>query len=183
TDGVLDISSVRHPGADDPEIAAIEIVPTGSSQGPPSTPTVTAKTPAAGATGVGLATTVSATFSLPMDATTMTSSTFTLPAAGSSTPIAATVSYDAATKTATLTPTLPAILAGGTSYTARLETTIKAADGIALAAPVTWSFSTSACPCRLFTDSATPALLPAATGGWEVGVKIKVDQPMLLTAL
>src|SRR5262249_50236266 len=57
-------------------------------------PTVTAVAPAAGATGVVTSTTVKATFSEPMDASTITTTSFQLKtAAGSVVP--ATVSYDA----------------------------------------------------------------------------------------
>src|SRR5438128_4450191 len=73
-----------------------------------------------------------------MDATTITSSSFTLSGPGGA--VAATVSYNAGTTTATLTPNAP--LANNTVYTAALATTVKAADGIALAASVSWSFTT-----------------------------------------
>ncbi len=57
----------------------------------------------------------------------------------------------------TLTPTVQ--LATGASYTARLDTTVQAADGVALASAVAWSFTatTAACPCSLFTQAAAPA--------------------------
>src|SRR5262249_58983292 len=48
--------------------------------------------------------------------------------------------YNAATTTATLTPSAP--LANNTTYTANLDTTVKAADGVPLAAAVSWSFTT-----------------------------------------
>src|SRR5207245_5396639 len=47
SDGVLNIQSV-YGSADDPEVAAIEVVPAGA----PTAPTVTATSPAGGATGV-----------------------------------------------------------------------------------------------------------------------------------
>ena len=58
SDGVLNIQSV-YGSADDPEVAAIEVVPASSSSGP----TVTATSPAGGATGVSTGTTATATFS------------------------------------------------------------------------------------------------------------------------
>ncbi len=76
-----------------------------------------------------------------MDASTITSSSFTLKRPDGST-VAASVGYDSATGTATLTPT--SVLAASTTYTARLETTIRAVDGTALATPVIWSFTTAA---------------------------------------
>src|SRR5207245_1484070 len=50
------------------------------------------------------------------------------------------VSYSSGASTVTLTPS--AALANNASYTASLATTIKAADGVALASAVSWSFTT-----------------------------------------
>ena len=74
-------------------------------------------TPLNGATGVSPATTVTATFSKAMNASSFTTSTFVLidPTNGW---VPATVSYDAATRVATLTPL--SALAGSTRYTPRL---------------------------------------------------------------
>jgi hypothetical protein len=113
-----------------------------------TTPTVTAKSPADSATGVPTGPgpkgqPIKATFSRAMDATTITSSSYTLTSqAGLA--VAATVTYDSATTTATLTPN--AVLANDTLYTARLEATIKAADGLPLAAAVSWTFRTALPP-------------------------------------
>src|SRR5207302_2838661 len=74
-------------------------------------PTVTANAPANNATGVALNVAPTATFSRTMDASTITSSSFTLTPSGGS-PVAATVSYSGTT--ATLTPTAP--LANNTVY-------------------------------------------------------------------
>src|SRR5436309_257118 len=104
-------------------------------------PTVTAVTPANGATAVSRAVAPTATFSRAMDATTITASSFTLsPASGNT--VAATVGYDGSTNIATVTPA--SMLAVGTTYTASLATTIKADDGMALASPFSWSFTTEA---------------------------------------
>ena len=135
TDGVLNIQSV-YGTADDPEVAAIEVVP---SAGPPPAPTVTAKTPADASTGVALAAHPTATFSRAMDAATITASSYTL--TGPSGPVPATVAYDAATNVATLTPTSD--LATSTTFTAKLDTTVKSSDGTPLASAVTWSFTTT----------------------------------------
>src|SRR6185312_12508487 len=56
------------------------------------------------------------------------------------TPIPGTVAYDDLTFRATFTP--QSALDLETSYTARLDGTIKAANGVALGAPVSWSFTT-----------------------------------------
>src|ERR671935_193228 len=92
-----------------------------------------------------------------MDATTITGSSFTLTPSGGS-PVAASVSYDGTSNTATLTPS--AALASGTTYTAKLDTTIKATDGTALSSPVSWSFTTITGPPTV--TSTTPA--DGATG-------------------
>jgi hypothetical protein len=138
SDGVLDLKAI-YGSADDPEIAAIEIVP--SSAPPPGTsPTVTTKSPIDGATGVSTSTTVTATFSEGMDATSITASSFTLKGPGG-TSVAASVAYDPATLRATLTPN--AQLTTSATYTANLAATIKASDGTPLANSISWTFTTS----------------------------------------
>jgi Domain of unknown function (DUF1929)/Malectin domain/Bacterial Ig-like domain/Bacterial Ig domain len=134
TNGTLSIKSV-YGSVDDPEITAIEVVPSG-----PTAPTVTANTPASGATGVATSVAPTATFSRAMDASTITTGTFTLSGPGGT--VAAGVSYNSTTLTATLTPL--AALAAGTTYTATLSTAVKSSDGIALASPYSWSFTTAA---------------------------------------
>jgi fibronectin type 3 domain-containing protein len=159
-----------------------------STAAPPPAPTVVARTPADGAAYVARSTSVTATFSEPMDGSTITSSSFSLLRPDGSA-VSASVSYGGG-NTATLTPSQP--LSGGTDYTARIETTVKSAGGIALAAPVVWSFATAACPCTLFSPVLTPATteLPTQdgrTGGgpwsYELGAKVRVDQPMTLSAI
>jgi hypothetical protein len=114
-----------------PEIAAIEIIP--------HAPTATPSTPAAGATGVGVGTTVSAVFSQAMDAASLTPSTVTLTGPGGAA-VPATVAYDSASKTVTLTPSAP--LAHGTAYTARLDASIRDSFGLLAGSPSTWTFTT-----------------------------------------
>jgi Concanavalin A-like lectin/glucanases superfamily/Bacterial Ig-like domain/Bacterial Ig domain len=121
-----------------------------------SAPTVTSTTPSAGANEVMVSTPVTALFSKPMQASTITSSTFTL-RDGASNPVPASVSYDAPTRTATLTPQYP--LSFSTTYTARLvaggPTDL---SGNPLAADVAWSFTTEASrpPILLVTSAANP---------------------------
>lgn len=119
----------------------------GSGGTPPpadtTAPTVTATSPASGATGVAAAANVTATFSEAMNASTVTPSTFTLQA-GPSAPVAAAVSYDSATNVATLNPN--ADLAAGTVYTATVKggsSGVKDVAGNALAADRTWTFTTA----------------------------------------
>jgi len=107
-------------------------------------PTVTQRTPAPGATGVAVGVSPTATFSEPMAAATITTSTFTLVRQGQSTPLAATVTYNGANQTATLDPT--ASLEAGVSYTATVRggaSGVKDLAGNALASDVSWSFTTA----------------------------------------
>lgn len=112
---------------------------------PTQTPSqlVTATTPADGSTGVATGVAPTATFSKEIDPSTLTAYSFTLTPAGS-TPVAATISYNSATKTVTLTPSHP--LAAGTTYTATLTPAVKSTDGTALASPFSWSFRTADAP-------------------------------------
>src|SRR4029079_4861043 len=92
-----------------------------STAGPPpdtTPPTVIASNPASGASGVDLATNVSATFSEALNASTANASSVTL-VDGSLTSVPATVPYTPANRTVTLDPN--AELAPNSSYTARLS--------------------------------------------------------------
>jgi hypothetical protein len=138
---------------------------------PPDTtpPTVTAVTPANGATNVSLGTSVSATFSEPISAASVTGTTFVLRDGGGNT-IAASVS--ASGSTATLQPSAP--LASSTTYTATLlsgASGIKDLAGNALASDFSWSFTTVTVDV---TPPASTVVFPAAAGnynaaGWNAG--------------
>ena len=121
-----------------------------ANPGTSNVPALTSRTPVSGATGIDPGTAVTATFASSLDPASVTASTFSLATAGG-TAVPASVSYDDATKTATLTPTSP--LANSTSYTAKLTTGIRSDDGTPLAAQTTWGFSTAA-----------PSVVPAVTG-------------------
>src|SRR5262247_2325582 len=108
-------------------------------------PTVTSRTPAAGAVNVRVDASVTITFSEAMDPNTVNVSTIELrdPA---SVIVPATVSYDAASSAATLDPI--ELLSAGTTYTARVkggatDPRVKDVAGNALAADVTWTFTTA----------------------------------------
>ena len=100
-------------------------------------PTVTERTPAADAVNVAVDANATATFSEAVTGVDGTSVTLANPAGGN---IAAAVTYDEATRTATLNPT--ANLAANTRYTVTLANTIGDANGNKLAA-TTWSFTTA----------------------------------------
>jgi len=107
-------------------------------------PTVSYVAPVNGAASVSVNTTVSAVFSESMDAATINSSNVEL-RNSSNVLVTATVSYNAATKTATLTPS--AALAASAVYTATIKggsSGVKDAAGNALASDYTWSFTTEA---------------------------------------
>lgn len=99
-------------------------------------PTVVTQTPIPAAIDVPVATTVTATFDEPVLNVSTTSVTLT-PMGGS--PIAATVGYAAATRTATLTPSVQ--LAANTQYAVDLTSAITDAAANSLT-PVTWTFTT-----------------------------------------
>ena len=159
------------------------VVPTTPASGivldDPSAPTVASTLPSDAAAGVAVSTGVSATFGSGMDASTITASSFTLTDASGAT-VPAVVSYSAASKTATLTPS--ASLSSGTSYTARMTTAVQDQSGRPLQFPYTWTFTTTGCPCALFSDLAAP-LNQSASGTYELGVKLQVTQPLSIRAV
>ena len=129
----------------------------GSPPADTTPPTLIATSPANGATGVSVASSVTASFSEAINASTLSSATFRL--LGPSGPIAATVSYNAAGKIATLAPS--ASLSAGISYTAMLSGTITDLAGNALATPSSWTFSTVAAPPSDTTPPTVSATTPA----------------------
>lgn len=85
---------------------------------------------------------VTATFSLAMDPTTINAATFALAPTGGAALIPASVTYNAATRVATLT-TSSALLAN-TSYTVVILGTVTTATGVAMGCSYTWTFKTAA---------------------------------------
>ncbi|MGZ4610678.1 MAG: N,N-dimethylformamidase beta subunit family domain-containing protein, partial [Actinomycetes bacterium] len=113
-------------------------------------PTVTARTPASGATNVATTTTTTATFSEAVQASTITMS-LTGP---NNSAVAGSTSYDATAQKATFTPS--AALATGTTYTVNLSGAKDAAGNTMTA--VSWSFTTAAADTTAPTITArTPA--------------------------
>jgi hypothetical protein len=106
---------------------------------PSAPPALVVRTPAPGATNVQPTSPVVVTFSRAMNATTLTSSRFRV-TRPDGTAVAGTVSYDNLTFRATFTPSAP--LALQTAYTVRLDASVRAANGVTLGAPATWSFTT-----------------------------------------
>ncbi len=157
--------------------------------GPDTTaPTVTAQSPGAGATGIATNSALTATFSEPMDAATVTSSTFELRNTATSALVTATVSYNATTNTATLTPS--ASLSATTQYTATIkggtaDPRVKDLAGNALASNFTWNFTTGAAggtgcsggTSTIWPSTTVPAIsADSDTASVELGVKFRANQ-------
>jgi alpha-tubulin suppressor-like RCC1 family protein len=108
-------------------------------------PTVSSTSPASSATGVPVSSAISATFSEPLDPSTVTAATFNLDQG-----VTGVVTYLGTT--ATFTPT--SSLAHGTTYTATLTTGIKDAAGNAMAADHSWTLTTQPSgPARPLNDT------------------------------
>jgi methionine-rich copper-binding protein CopC len=148
--------------------------PSGNSVGTPTAtcagstaPTVTAKTPVAGATGVAGTTTVTATFSEAVQGVSGT--TFTVkPGTGAA--VGAVVTYDVASRTATLDPS--ADLAANTQYTATLTggaSAVKGATGTPLAT-VSWTFTTAAAAAP--PDTTAPTVTAQSPAANTTGVAV-----------
>ena len=132
------------------------------STGDITPPTVTAVVPADSATGVALNSTVKVTFSEPMDPTTINTTTVSLKNTATTAVVAATVTYDAATRTATLTPS--AALAGNTRYTVTVTTGARDLSANGLASAFTSTFTT------LNPDNTPPTVIAVAPLNNATGV-------------
>jgi hypothetical protein len=102
-------------------------------------PTVSSVSPTNGASGVSMGTTVTVTFSEPMNAATVNATTITLQD-GSGAGVGATVSYNAATFAAVLTPN--SALAALSTYAVGVSTGVKDVAGNALGGAFSSSFTT-----------------------------------------
>lgn len=124
-------------------------------------PATTAVTPTEGAAGVGTASKVTATFASPVDPA---SPLFTVTRADTGATVTGTTTYDAATRTASFTPS--AALVDLTSYNASVSA--RNTSGISMPTPKTWTFTTA--------DSVVPTVtgtMPAAAAtGFAVGAPL-----------
>lgn len=105
---------------------------------PAPTPTVTLTSPLSGDTNVARNKVVSVNFSIPMDASSITTTTFTVKQG--ETKVLGTVSYSGTT--AKFVPAT--VLAANTLYKATLTTGVKSAEGKALSVEKQWEFTTTA---------------------------------------
>jgi ketosteroid isomerase-like protein len=115
-------------------------------------PTVVSTVPVNGATNVAVNTAISATFTGPMDATTINPTTFTLMGPGA-TVVTGSVNY--AGNTATFTPA--SVLASSTLFTATITAGAKDPTGAPLAANFVWTFTTAPPPAVTATVPAGSA--------------------------
>ncbi|MHB9140376.1 MAG: Ig-like domain-containing protein [Paludibacter sp.] len=114
-------------------------------------PVITATSPANLATNVAWNKVITATFSVPMDQSTLTTSSFTLmnganPVLGT---VATTGTVSSFTPNANLNPL--------TVYTAKISMTVKNMDGTAIAKDTTWTFTTADVVPRVITTDPTKA--------------------------
>ncbi len=129
-------------------------------------PTVISTNPANAATGVALNQKIAATFSKVMDASTITTATFTLKQG--TTAVAGTVSY--AGTTATFTPT--ANLTASTVYTATITIGAKDLAGNSLASNFVWTFTTGT---TSNTSAPTVTLTVPADKATAVGINQTIN--------
>ena len=156
----------------------------GGGGGDTTPPTVSSTSPASGATGSGINANVTATFNEAMGAATLTHDDLPAHGTGRRAVVPATVSYDAATTTATLDP--GAALANSTTYTATVRGGASGAKDSRRQRPRRrqdvelhdrGAPSSSGCPCSIWAPSATPEK-PAETrtdAALEVGVKFRAE--------
>ena len=139
-----------------------------------------ATTPANGATSVAATTELTVTFSEPMDAATISSATLELRNAANAL-VPATVTYNATTLVATLTP--GAALAPSTTYTATVlggasDPRAKDVAGNSLPANTTWSFTTVAADVTPPTVTATTPANNAVNVSRSITVTATLSEPM-----
>jgi Ice-binding-like/Bacterial Ig-like domain len=123
------------------------LVGCGREQTPVVGPVVVANSPATGATGVAVTTSISATFNEALNPATANNSTFTLTGPGG-TAVTGMITYSGST--ATFAPN--SNLAASTTYTATITTGVQDPAGIALAANFVWTFTTGTVPTVLSTN-------------------------------
>ncbi|HUG24764.1 ice-binding family protein [Piscinibacter sp.] len=139
---------------------------TTSAVGDTTAPTVLSVSPLDGTAGVCLTRVISATFSEPMDASTITTTNFGVTAGGVA--VAGTVSYDAPSRVASFSTTDVAGFAPSTAFVATIVsgvTGVRDLAGNALAADQVWGFTTGTAPCVSAVNLRTSASFGAFGGG------------------
>ncbi len=139
---------------------------TTGATGDSTAPTITALSPPNLGAGICLTKTVTATFSEPMDASTLTATNFTV--ADGTAAVAGSVSYNAASQVATFTPTAAAGFAASRTFTVTIasgNTGVKDLAGNALAANSVSTFTTGTAACLGAVNLGTAATFGAFGGG------------------
>jgi len=133
-------------------------------------PRVTSTIPVNIATGVPLNQKISATFSEPMNSTTITTATFTVTAPGG-TAVAGVVTYVAGSNTAIFAPA--ANLTASTVYTATITSGATSALGNTLAANFVWTFTTGTT-----TQTSAPTII--STNPVNGATAVPINQKILV---
>lgn len=107
-------------------------------------PAVADVAPVAGTDTAEASANATAAFSEKMDASTLTTATFTLLRSGTTSPVSAAVTYDSVSKTVTLDPA--SSLVAGAAYTATVKSGAKDLAGNTLASDKAWTFSVNSAP-------------------------------------
>ena len=139
-------------------------------------PFVASTIPANAATGVFTNSRITATFNEAMDPATIGNTTFTVvntTLGGSA--VAGSVTYAVAARTATFTPTTPALLPDNTLFTATITTGARDLAGNALAANFIWSFTTGAGGAALDNTAPTVTLTNPADNATGVATNSAVN--------
>ena len=139
-------------------------------------PTVSSTSPINGATGVAVSTIITATFSEEMDASTITTDTFTVGSSGGN--VSGTVSYNSGLKTATFTPS--GNLSDSTAYSAMITTGAKDVAGNAMASDYTWSFTTVSAPVPIKPPSAEKFMI-ISTSPLNGDTDVRIDTTVSAT--
>lgn len=134
-----------------------------------SPPSVTATSPASGATGVVLNPSISVTFSEAMDVSSITANTYKLTNSGG-TSVSGTITTTSTT--ATLTPTT--LLTASTTYTATVTNAIADTSGTPLNATYAWTFTTGT-----EVDSTVPSI--ASTSPTSGATRVAVNTAVAAT--
>ena len=150
-------------------------------------PTVTSTSPANGATNAATSSAITIAFSEALNASTVTSSTVQL--LDGATPVSASVTYNAANNTVTITPT--AALANSKTYTISIlggTSGVKDVAGNALAQAFTSSFTTAAATVAssssIWSNTTVPVSVDAGDGAAvNLGVKFTADTSGFITGI
>ncbi|WP_084176317.1 DUF4082 domain-containing protein [Actinokineospora spheciospongiae] len=145
----------------------VDVVWTAGANGDTTPPTIVSRTPAAGAGDVPLDTTVSVTFSEPVD---LDSAQFSMTDPGWA-KVGGALTLSADQKTVTFTP--GARLVPGAPYLVSIR--IADANGVIMPGASLWNLwpvATQTCPCSLFSEAMVPAVESSNDGGaYELGVR------------